>query len=164
MMRPIGVGRKGSIYPSERTKGFLSLCLKLHDFLQGQLYRQQMSQPTAASLEKTTGGEFFTKKFLPVGLILVATPSRRDPKTTSLRIFFDPPRFNQWIESMGPISLAFLDPYNIEISKNEEEERWYLILDGKKLNMDLKRDAPYEVAAVDIHEIFKGNIDAVRIR
>jgi hypothetical protein len=164
MMRPIGVGRKGSIYPSESTKGFLSLCQKLHEFLQGQLYRQQMKQTTAASLEKTPGGEFYTKKFLPIGLILVATPSKVDPKTTSLRIFFDPPRFMKWMEGIGPVTLAFFDPYGIEISKNDKEDRWYLILDGKKLNMDLKRDAPYEVAAVDIHEIFKGNIDAVRIR
>lgn len=164
MMRPIGVGRKGSIYPSENTKGFLSLCLKLHEFLQGQLYRQQMNQPTAASLEKTPGGECYTKRSLPTGLILVATPSRENPKITSLRIFFDPPRFMKWMESMGPVTLAFFDPYGIEISRNDEEGEWYLILDGKKLNMDLKRDAPYEVAAIDIHEIFKGTIDAVRIR
>ena len=163
-MRPIGVGRKGSIYPSESTKGFLSLCLKLHDFLQGQLYRQQMKQPIAASLEKTPDGEFYTKKFLPIGLIFVATPSKTDPKTTSLRIFFDPPRFVKWMESLGPVTLAFFDPYGIEVSRNDKEGRWYLVLDGKKLNMDLKRDAPYEVAAVDIHEIFKGTIDAVRIR
>ncbi len=65
---------------------------------------------------------------------------------------------------MGPVTLAFFDPYGIEISKNDEEGKWYLILDGKKLNMDLGRKAPYEVAAIDIHEIFKGTIDAVRIR
>lgn len=65
---------------------------------------------------------------------------------------------------MGPITLAFFDPYSIEISRNDEEGRWYLVLDGKKLNMDLKRNEPYEVAAVDIHEIYKGTIDAVRIR
>ena len=164
MMRPIGVGRTGSIYPSENTKGFLSLCLKLHEFLQRQLYRQRMNQPTAASLEKTPGGEFYTKRFLPSGLILIATPSRGDSKITSLRIFFDPPRFMKWAESMGPVTLAFFDPYGIEISKNDKEGKWYLILDGKKLNMDLGRKAPYEVAAVDIHEIFKGTIDAVRIR
>jgi hypothetical protein len=164
MIRPIGVGRPGSISLSENMKPFRGLCLKLHNFLQEQLYRQRMSQPTAASLEKTPGGEFYTKRFLPIGLILVATPSRSDPKITSLRIFFDPPRFKQWSESLGPIQLAFLDPYGIEVSRNDKEETWYLVLDGKKLNMDLGRDAPYEVAAIDIHEIFKGTIDAVRIR
>lgn len=164
MIRPPGVGRKGSIYPSEKTKEFLGLCAKLHEFLQGQLYRQKLSQPTAASLEKTPDGEFFTKKFLPVGLILVATPNRKDPKITSLRIFFDPLRFKEWSKGMGPVKLAFLNPYDIEISRNHKEDRWYLVLDGKQLNMDLARQEPYEVAAVDIHEIFGGNIDAVRIR
>ena len=163
-MRPIGVGRKGSICPSEKTEEFLSLCSKLHSFLQGQVYRYRRNQPTAASLERTTAGEFYTKKCLPVGLILIATPSREDSRTTSLRVFFDPPRFKNWMESMGPITLAFLNPYDIEISRNEEEGKWYLVLDGKKLNMDLKQEAPYEVAAINIRELYKGTIDAVRVR
>ncbi len=65
---------------------------------------------------------------------------------------------------MGPITLAFLNPYDIEISRNEEEGKWYLVLDGKKLNMDLKQEAPYEVAAINIRELYKGTIDAVRVR
>ncbi len=163
-MRPIGVGRKGSIYPSEKTKEFLSLCSKLHRFLRRQIYRHQMSQPVAASLEKTPDGEFFVKKFLPVGLILVATPSREDPKITSLRIFFDPLRFVAWSKSMGPVKVAFFNPYDLEVSRNAEENKWYLVLDGKELNMDLTRQDPYEVAAVNIHEISPETIDAVRIR
>ena len=164
MIRPIGVGRKGSIYPSEKTKEFLKLCQKLHSFLQGQDSRHQMKQPLAASLGRTTVGEFYTRKFLSFGLLLLATPNREDPKITSLRIFLDPLRFQQWTESMGPIKLAFLNPYDIEISRNNEEGRWYLVLDGQKLNLDLGKKEPYEVAAINIHEIYKGTIDAVRIR
>jgi hypothetical protein len=65
---------------------------------------------------------------------------------------------------MGPVKLAFLNPYDIELSRNQEEGRWYLVLDGKKLNMDLEQEMPYEIAAIDIHEVFEGTIDAVRIR
>jgi hypothetical protein len=164
MMRPFGVGRKGSIYPSEKTKEFLNLCSNLHQFLQEQLSRYRMSQPTAASLEKATGGEFYTKKFLAVGIVLIATPKREDTKITSLRIFFDPLRFKQWSEGLGPAKLVFLDPYGIEISRNQKEDKWYLVLDGQEMNMDLERAAPYEVAAVDIHGAYEGAIDAVRIR
>jgi hypothetical protein len=65
---------------------------------------------------------------------------------------------------MGPVKLAYLNPYDIEISRNDKEGKWYLVLDGQELNMDLGRDAPYEVAAIEIHEVFKDTIDAVRIR
>ena len=163
MMRPFGVGGPGSILPSEKTKEFLIMCKKIHTFLQDQLYRHARNQPTAASLEKTRAGEFYTKKFLAAGLILVGTPSREDPKTTSLRIFFDPLRFRKWEDSMGPVKLAFFNPYDIEISRNRREGRWYLVLDGKNLNMDLERKSPYEVAAIEIHGRVD-NIDAVRIR
>lgn len=162
-MRPFGVGGPGSILPSEKTKEFLNLCEKIHTFLQDQLYRHYRNQPTAVSLEKMRSGEFYTKKFLAVGLILVGTPSRKDPKTTSLRIFFDPSRFKKWEESIGPAKLVFFNPYDIEISRSRREDKWYLVLDGKNLNMDLERKSPYEVAAIEIQERL-GNIDAVRIR
>lgn len=165
MIRPIGVGgRKGSILPTEKTVEFLALCKKLHGFLQGQLYRQRTRQTTAVSLETTTGGEYYTKKFLAPGLILVATPSRKDSRITSLRIFFDPSRFNQWSESIGPAKLVFLNPYDLEISRNAKEGQWYLALNDQKLNMDLGRKDAYEVAAVEIHDTHAGCVDAVRIR
>jgi hypothetical protein len=163
-MRPIGVGRKNSIHSSDKTREFLRLCSNLHYFLREQSKRAANLQPTSALLERTTAGEFYTKKLLACGLILVATPARKGQKTTNLRIFFDPLRFKEWESSIGPASLVFLNPYDLEISRNPEEGRWYLVLDEKKLNLDLERKAPYEVAAVDIWEVTESVIDAVRIR
>ncbi len=68
----------------------------------------------------------------------------------NLRIFFDPPRFRSWKESIGPVDLFYMNPYGIELVKDRETERWGLFIDEQELYMDSSGDDLYELARFSI--------------
>lgn len=74
----------------------------------------------------------------------------------SLQIFFDPPRFREWKKGLGPLTLVYLDPCNIEIFLDNQHQ-WGMAFDGQELYLDPEAKAAYEVAAFEIQgqEVFR---------
>ena len=140
------------ILPGPLTKSFLQLCQKLREFLEEQAQRQMSSLPLAESLERTPDGELCLRKQLPVGIIFLATPNPQDPKTATLRIFFDPARFKAWKGAMGPMDLVYVNPYGVELMLDHETQRWGIFLDRQELYMDLEAAEVYEIARFEIWE------------
>ncbi len=140
------------IFPGPLTKTFLQLCQSLREFLKEQVQRQMSGLPLAESLERTPDGELCSRKQLPVGIIFLATPNPEDPTTVTLRIFFDPPRFKEWKEAMGPMELVYMDPYGVELVLDRKLQRWGIFLDRQELHMDPEADEIYEIARFEIRE------------
>lgn len=123
--------------------------------MQEQMCRESQGLPLVESLEKTPAGEWAVRKVLPIGVVLLSTPGPLDPenlqrKTVTLRIFFDPPRFRSWKDSVGPLDLLYMNPFGIELVKERESGRWGLFVDEQELYMDFSGDDLYELAKFSI--------------
>jgi hypothetical protein len=53
---------------------------------------------------------------------------------------------------MSPLTMVYLNPYDIEVVLDQKTKRWGLFLDGAELNMDLETDDIYEAARFEIRE------------
>lgn len=140
---------------SQITMSFLTLCRKLGKFIQEQMRREQQGLPLAESLEKTPAGEWAVRKVLPIGVVLLCTPAPLGPqsprqRTVILRIFFDPARFRDWTETIGPVDLFYMNPYGIELVKERETSRWGLFVDEQELYLNSSGNDIYEVAKFSI--------------
>lgn len=73
-----------------------------------------------------------------------------------MRIFFDPPRFREWRAKLGPLTLFYMDPCDIEIALNHKKQ-WGMFFDGQELYLDPEAGSSYEVAAFEIknQEVFR---------
>jgi hypothetical protein len=108
-----------------------------------------------SQVRRTPNGFLEIRKALACGLELVAESS--DPKTATLRIFFDPPRFNRWREQQGEITLFYSNPYGIEIAF--QAGVWGIFVDEKRLGLRVRDEQPYEVARLQL----KGPPDALEV-
>lgn len=129
---------------------FWKLCQAMTQFIQEQVYRRQMGQPLAESLEKTPDGSLAVLKRLPCGLILKAGPDPEIQRTVNLRIFCDPLRFKAWRDSLGPLDMFYMNPYGIEVVLDQGSGRWGIFLENRELLLDPERDKIYELASIDI--------------
>lgn len=126
----------------------LQTCQKLIAFLT-HAHQQPLEIRQRASLETSPTGTLLLRKVLPCGLDLVAESVA--PMTATLRIFFDPRRFESWRASQGNLGLFYANPYGIEIVY--EENVWGFFVDERQLQIRLRNTKPHEVACLDIQQV-----------
>lgn len=142
--------RSAALVETPQNRTFLQMCRKIDAFIQSQVYREEHGLPLPESLERKPDGGFFIRKPLVAGLTLTASPSSSNKKTTILRTFFDPARFKAWENSLGPVSMIYLNPYDLEITKDKKSGEWGFYLDGQKLPLNLEAKQVYLLAKVEI--------------
>lgn len=149
---------------SDKPHSINKLCRELHIFLDRQAHRVRYGQPASESLtQDPETGDYFTQKHLSCGISLRAERKLGESHTTLL-IIIDPDIFNFWKDGLGFLGLVYIDTYGLEITRDEDNGRWNIFLEGKELYLDTTASAPYLAAELEIRSETPGEISLVRVK
>lgn len=126
--------------------------LQLRKYLAGQVERLEEGLPIAAGCRVAPGEEVQTVRKLECGLELIA--SAKTTSCVTLRICFEPPKFEAWRRNLGPVSLYFADPYGVELYYKEDV--WGVSVGGNRCHFDRKREDTHDIALLTVEETLEG--------
>lgn len=142
MTSPITPLRKVS--ESKESLLFLKTCEKILAFLDRARLLSEAEQKKARVIQ-ISPGSLQIRKELDCGLELVG--ESRAPKSATLQIFCDPPRFEKWRDRQGNLDLFYANPYGIEIVY--QRGSWGFFIDEQRVPLLLQKE-PYLAAQLGI--------------
>lgn len=122
-------------------------CEKLLAFLD-QARNFSEKQRKMSGVMSNSVGSLRISKILDCGLELVG--ESRAPRSATLQIFCDPPRFERWRDRQGNLDLFYANPYGIEIVL--QRGSWGFFVDEQRLPLDLRRKERYLASLLGISQ------------